>query len=54
MNNYSYLCIKIQCEPSLESSHGDGSDEGLQCIVSLRNKKRYRRIIHFTPFYLEL
>ena len=54
MNNYPYLCIKIQCEPSLEPSQRDGSDEGLQCMFSLRNKKRYRRIIHFTPFYLEL
>ena len=30
----------IFCDPSLEPSHGDGSNEGLQHMFSLRNKKK--------------
>ena len=32
---------KIHCDPSLEPSRGDGSNERSQCLFSLRNKKNY-------------
>ena len=31
----------ICCDPSLEPSHRDGSNEGSQHMLSLRNKKKY-------------
>ena len=34
-----YFSIKIFCDPSLEPSYEDGSDEGSQHIFSLRNRK---------------
>lgn len=34
----SHFCIKTHCDPSWESSRLDGSNEGLQCIFSLRKK----------------
>ena len=40
--------------PSLEPSHRDGSNEGSQCKILLRNKKNYLWIILITPSYLEL
>ena len=39
----------IYCDLQLEPSHGDGSNEGLQDIVSLRNKENYLRIIKESP-----
>ena len=38
-------------DPSLEFSHRDGSNEGSQCMFSLRNKRSYLRIIFVTPLY---
>ena len=35
----------IHCDPSLEPSHRDGSNERSHCMFSLRNKKNYIRII---------
>ena len=35
----------ICCDPSSEPSHRDGSDEGSQHIVSIRNKKNYPSVI---------
>ena len=32
--------LNIFCDPSLELSHRDGSNEGLQHMFSLRNKKK--------------
>ena len=53
-DNFPYICIKnIHCDPSLEPSCQEGSNEGLQCIFLFRNKN-YLRIIPVTPFYLEL
>ena len=45
---------KIHCDPSLESSRPDGSNEGSQCMFLLRNKKNYLGIIVNTLSYLEL
>ena len=36
-----YLC----CDPSSEPSQRDGSDEGSQHMVSIRNKKKYLPVI---------
>ena len=36
---------KIYCDPSSEPSQQDGSDEGSQHILSIRNKKNYPSII---------
>ena len=33
--------INIFCDPSLEPTHRDGSNEGSQYMFSLRNKKNY-------------
>ena len=41
--------LNICCDPSLESSLQDGSNEGSQHIVSFRNKKNYLQIILNTP-----
>ena len=35
----------ICCDPSSEPSHRDGSDEGSQHMVSMRNKKNYHQIL---------
>ena len=35
----------ISCDPSSEPSHRDGSDEGSQHMVSMRNKKIYPSVI---------
>ena len=35
------LYKNICCDPSSEPSHRDGSDEGSQHMVSMRNKKNY-------------
>ena len=35
-----FLHKNIFCEPSLEPSHRDGSNEGSQHMFSLRNKKK--------------
>ena len=40
-NYYPYLLIKIFCDPPLQPSFQDGSNEGSQHIVLLRNKKNY-------------
>ena len=37
--------INICCDPSSELSRGDGSDEGSQHMVSMRNKKTYHQIL---------
>ena len=34
----------ICCDPSLEPSHRDGSNEGSQCMISLKNKKNDLKI----------
>ena len=36
-----FLHKNIFCDPSLELSHRDGSNEGSQHIFSLRNRKNY-------------
>ena len=36
----SLLHKNIHCDPSLEPSRQDGSNEGSQCMFSLRNKKK--------------
>ena len=36
---------KTYCDPSFEPSHRDGSDEGSQHMVSMRNKKKYHQIL---------
>ena len=36
-----FLHKNIHCDPSLEPSLRDGSNEGSQCMFSLRNKKSY-------------
>ena len=35
----------IHCDPSSELSHEDGSDEGPQHMISMRNKKNYPSVI---------
>ena len=35
----------IRCDTSSELSHRDGSDEGSQHMVSVRNKKNYPSVI---------
>ena len=41
-DNYTIFVPKnISCDPSLEPSHPDGSNEGSQHMFSLRNKKNY-------------
>ena len=34
-----YFSTNIFCKPSLEPSHGDGSNEGSQHMILLRNNK---------------
>ena len=36
-----YVYKNIFCDPSLEPSCQDGSNEGSQYVFSLRNKKKY-------------
>ena len=36
-----FLCKNIFCDPSLELSRRDGSNDGSQHMFSLRNKKKY-------------
>ena len=43
--NLSGLHKNICCHPSSEQSQQDGSDEGSQHMVSMRNKKHYPSII---------
>ena len=43
----------IFCDPSLEPSRRDGSNEGSQHMFSWRNKKNISKILN-TPLYLEL
>ena len=38
---YKTIC----CDPSSEPSRRDGSDEGSQHMVSMRNKKNYHKIL---------
>ena len=45
---------KIFCDPPLEPSRRDGSNEGSQHMFSLTNKKNYLWIILNTPSYLKL
>ena len=42
------------CDPSLELSRQDGSNEGSQHMILLRNKKNYLLNSGHTPSYLEL
>ena len=35
--NFLFLNINICCDPSLEPSRGDGSNDGLQNLFSCRN-----------------
>ena len=44
----------ICCDPSSEPSRRDGSDEGSQHMVSMRNKINYPSIIIIYSTYLEL
>ena len=53
MDNFQYFSTKTYCDPSLELSQRDGSNEGSQCMFSLRNKKNYLWIIPLTIPYLE-
>ena len=49
----SYISpLNIFCDPSLEPSHRDGSNEGSQHMFSLRNKKNYVWIILNIPSYM--
>ena len=48
------LSLNICCDPSLEPSHRDGSNEGPQHMFLLRNKKNCLCIIFNTPSYREL
>ena len=47
-----FLNESISCDPSLELSCQDGSNEGSQHRFSLRNKDSNPRTVHITP-YLE-
>ena len=49
-----FLHKSICCDPSSEPSHRDGSDEGSQHRVSMRNKKNYPSIIVKYSSNLEL
>ena len=41
-DNFPYYSFKrLCCNPSLELSHRDGSDEGSQHMFSVRNKRNY-------------
>ena len=44
-DNFCYFCIKTCCDPSSEPSQQDGSDEGSQHMVLMRNKKNYPQIL---------
>ena len=51
-DNFCLFCIKAYAvTPSSEPSRRDGSDEGSQHMVSMRNKKK---LSSSTPSYLEL
>ena len=39
-NDFCKFCIKTYCDPSAEPSFRDGSDEGSQHMVSMRNKNQ--------------
>ena len=39
-DNFCQFCTKTCCEPSFELSRLDGSDVGLQHMVSMGNKKK--------------
>ena len=51
---FLFLIENICCDPSLEPSRQDGSNDGLQNMFLLRNMANYPLIIHVTPSYLEL
>ena len=53
-DNIGELWLKTCCDPSFELSRRDSSDEGLQHMVSLRNKKNYSKLSSNTLCYLEL
>ena len=40
-----FLLKNICCDPSSEPSQRDGSDEGSQRMVLMRNKKNYHQIL---------
>ena len=44
---------KIYCDPSLEPSQRDGSNEGSQCMFILRHMENYFQLIPVTPSYLQ-
>ena len=44
----------ICCDPSSELSRQDSSDEGSQCMVSMRNKNIISQLSSNAPSYLEL
>ena len=44
----------ISCDCSSEPSHSDGSNEGSQYMLSLRNKKNVFKLSSKPPTYLEL
>ena len=45
-DNFCQFCVRTKCcDPSSEPSQRDGSDEGSQHMVSIRNKKNYPSII---------
>ena len=44
-DNFCKFCIKTCCNPSSEPSRLDGSDEGSQHNVSMRNKENGYKIL---------
>ena len=47
-DNFCLFCMKtLCCELSSELSQGDGSEEGSQHTVSMRNKENYLQILPF-------
>ena len=49
-DNVCYFCIKNICSDlSSEPSHRDGSDEGSEHMVSMRNKKKLSLSYHQYP-----
>ena len=51
---FLFLIENICCDPSLEPSQRDGSNEGSQNMFLWRNIENYPLVIPVTPSYLEL
>ena len=50
---FLFLNINICCDPSLEPSRGDGSNDGSQNMFLWRYIANHLEIVSVTPFYLE-